>query len=234
MRWGKFFILLAAAGALSALPQVNGVYVNPNPFSPNGDGRADTTQIGFSLSGPAYIRLIVQGSPPDTLIDSTLLSSGSHSLLWDGGGYADGSYTFLIFGWDTLGTPIDTVSSMVVIDKTPPSLSSISAVPNPFSPDNDGVDDYLRIEFTASNTSPPGYDSYLLPSGRIAVLTVIGTASGNTYITTPDNSPTMPPFPVYFTLLPHHFTTDNVTLHFIDWNNTIVDVTVEETPALLN
>ncbi|HDM89924.1 MAG TPA: hypothetical protein ENG67_01810 [candidate division WOR-3 bacterium] len=234
MRWGKFLLVLAAAATLSALPQVNGVYVNPNPFSPNGDGRADTTQIGFSLSGPAYIRLIVQGSPPDTLIDSTLLSSGSHSLLWDGAGYSDGSYTFLIFGWDTLGTPIDTVSSMVVIDKTPPSLSSISAVPNPFSPDNDGVDDYLRIEFTASNTSPPGYDSYLLPSGRIAVLTIVGTASGNTYTTTPDNSPTMPPFPVYFTLLPHHFTVDNVTLHFIDWNNTIVDVTVEETPALLN
>jgi hypothetical protein len=77
------------------------VSVAPAVFSPNGDGRRDTIEIGFDLAGPATVRVRVLRE--DRWVATPLVSSlpaGPQHVVWDGsrsdGQLRDGSYQAVV------------------------------------------------------------------------------------------------------------------------------------------
>lgn len=239
-----FFIIPAFVSAQvdSIPPTVTGIYVNPNPVSPNNDGRNDSTRIGFILSEPSNVILEVVGTNPyypgDSgyrLIDSTFILSGHYEYTWDGkirGQIHNTTFSFMIFAVDTAGNMSDSTIFKVVVDTTLPTIPAVTVSPNPFSPNNDGIEDYANFEFTVGNTHPSEYDSLMLPNNRIA--TFIVTQSGYVLLQGNDTlkisgqivkTPNFPPFPVYFAVKVDQMTVDGFSFGFKDWGER--DVTVE-------
>jgi sugar lactone lactonase YvrE len=68
-------------------PVVDSLVVSPNPFSPNGDGMNDTTQISFINLEPAAVDLQIltaNGAIVRSLLHDQLLGVGGHTQVWDG------------------------------------------------------------------------------------------------------------------------------------------------------
>ena len=237
------------AQADSVRPVISGIYVNPNPVSPNSDGNSDTAYIGFTLFRPAFVVLEVSGTNPSypvsgyRLIDSTLIDAGHFEYAWDGkinGQVYNATFNFLIFAVDTEGFVSDSIIFPVVVDTTLPLITYTEVSPNPFSPNNDGVEDYANFIFTVDNTHPDQYDYLMLPHNRIATLTItpgsyqleqngqVIAVNGN-LITTPD----FPPFPVYFAVKVDHMTVESFTIGFKDWGNRTVTVSLQSRPIEL-
>ena len=62
----------------------------------------------------------------------------------------EGLYTFNLFVWD-LSDNYATTAGTVRVSLTPPTLSSVTAVPNPIAPNGDNINDQSTISFTVSN-----------------------------------------------------------------------------------
>ncbi len=233
----------------SVRPIISGIYVNPNPVSPNNDGNSDTAYIGFTLFRPARVILEVVNTNPSyplsgyRLIDSTLIDAGHFEYAWDGkvnGQVYNATFNFLIFAVDTEGFVSDSVIFPVVVDTTLPLITYVEVSPNPFSPDNNGVEDYANFIFTVDNTHPDQYDYLMLPQNRIATLTITPGSyqlvqNGQTIAINGNkvNDPDFPPFPVYFAVKVDYMTVENFTLGFKDWGNRTVTVSVASRPVEL-
>lgn len=110
---------------------------NPDPFSPNGDGRKDTATISASFNHTASWTLNfrnAQGQP----IRSFSGSGTSVSQIWDGRNQAgirvaDGIYIYTLNGTD-VGASQASVSGTVRLDTVAPVLSGLSDSPDPFNP----------------------------------------------------------------------------------------------------
>ncbi len=228
MRRISFLILLAIGlGGAQDLtpPQISSYSANPNPFSPNGDGIADSTQIQFALSEPAYV-WIWESTSGTYLVSGTYFLSGFHTLTWDGSGLSEGPHLLLFAAVDPAGNASDTASLTVVIDTTPPMITNVSFVPNPFSPDDNGIEDYCQIQFTVTGTHDPDYDQYF-PPNRIGMLTVFRDSISQQQIFVPDHVPELPPFPVYlYVTVLYTNMTSNLTLNFVDWASEVVQVVI--------
>ncbi len=228
-RLGLLLIFSGFIGLLGAQdltpPTVSGFSANPNPFSPNGDGVADTTVIGFSVSEPAYVTAWIDGTS-DYLLNHAFYATGHHTFTWDGGNYPDGPVKINFTAEDTAGNLSDTTGLWVVIDTTLPQILNLSFTPNPFSPDNNGIEDYCKIEFQASGTYPPDYAQYF-PPNRIGILEVWNDTGVTYYQFIPERSPVLPPFPVYLYVqyIENNMASD-LLLYFLDWGNHAVDVTL--------
>ena len=228
-RLGLLLVFSGFIGLLGAQdltpPTLSGFSANPNPFSPNGDGLADTTVIGFSVSEPAYVTAWVDGTS-DLLLDHTFYPTGHHTFTWDGGNYPEGPIKINFMAEDTAGNLSDTTGLWVVIDTTLPQILNVSFTPNPFSPDNNGIEDYCKIEFSASGTYPPNYADYF-PPNRIGILEVWNDTGVTYYQFIPEHSPVLPPFPVYLyvSYIENNMASD-LLLYFLDWGNHAVDVTL--------
>jgi hypothetical protein len=68
-------------------PVVSQVAAVPNPFSPNGDGRKDTTKISFVLSEKAHVSggIFTQGGSLVIKLPSGDLDPGGYKVTWAGG-----------------------------------------------------------------------------------------------------------------------------------------------------
>jgi flagellar hook assembly protein FlgD len=106
--------------------------VAPRPFSPNGDGRRETTSVAFELARPAGLRVLVLrgGERVITLIRADL-PAGGQSYAWDGrtragARVADGTYTVRVEATTSLGTRV--LSRRLGLDTTPPSVRILRAV----------------------------------------------------------------------------------------------------------
>jgi flagellar hook assembly protein FlgD len=107
--------------------------VAPRPFSPNGDGRRETTTVTFELARPATTRVLVlyRDRRIATLRSATDLQAGLQSFVWDGrtrwGTRAvDRRYTVRVEATTPLGTRV--LSSRVRLDSTPPAVRISRAV----------------------------------------------------------------------------------------------------------
>ena len=225
----KFIVILLTIGFVRAQditpPEISAYGANPNPFSPNNDGRADSTQISFGLSEPTYM-WVWESSTGMHLVSGDFFSPGTHTIVWDGFGLPEGPHQILFSGVDTAGNWSDTVSLTVVIDTTSPSITNLSFIPNPFSPDNNGIEDYCKIQFTVVGTHDPDYDMYF-PPNKIGTLIVFRDSLGQHDIFVPDHTPLMPPFPVYlFVVVNYSNLITNLTLNFADWGGNIVQVVI--------
>jgi flagellar hook assembly protein FlgD len=105
--------------------------IAPTPFSPNGDGRLDSTSIGFRLARQADVRVrIVDGDRSvATVHELGMLAVGAASFSWDGrnrnGAVGDGDYRVLVEATTAFGTR--TLSLPVRIDTRAPAVRIVSA-----------------------------------------------------------------------------------------------------------
>jgi flagellar hook assembly protein FlgD len=107
--------------------------VAPRPFSPNGDGRRETTTATFDLARAATVRVLVLYGDRRiaTLRSAVGLQAGPQSFAWDGrtGSGTRASqrrYTVRVEATTSLGTRV--LSSRVKLDTTPPSVRIARAV----------------------------------------------------------------------------------------------------------
>jgi flagellar hook assembly protein FlgD/outer membrane protein OmpA-like peptidoglycan-associated protein len=126
--------------------------VSASRFSPNGDGKSDSVDIGMVPSvadGVSTWKLEIRGD--SGAAQKTFSGTGAlpSTLRWDGkseGGQTapDGSYRAALSMEYEKGNRPSEVSSAFVLDVTPPSVE-LALSPKPFSPDDDGADDVLTL-----------------------------------------------------------------------------------------
>lgn len=147
-------IIIRCGGSLKAIfkPQSNVVitsfYVSPGPFSPNGDGKKDTTIISAKFTNQPDVQPIQTTSVEWTLRVKTVYTDTRRTWLgmdstvnvrWDGtdeAGYLlpDGEYSILLQGRDKDGNLTEIEKRLVVIDTENPEIKGGGASPDPFNP----------------------------------------------------------------------------------------------------
>jgi N-acetylmuramoyl-L-alanine amidase len=109
---------------------LTGLAAAPAAVSPNGDGAADTTTIGFQLARPAQVTVKIErlGKTVATVQSSTL-GAGPQAVIWNGtaGGVPvpDGPYQAVATVTDAFGTI--SFSTPLTVDSTPPVLTLADA-----------------------------------------------------------------------------------------------------------
>jgi flagellar hook assembly protein FlgD len=101
-------------------------------FSPNGDGRLDTLDLGFDLTRPATVRVrVLAGDRSVARIFSGALQPGHQVFSWDGhksrGIVRDGPYTLSVEATTDLG--MRTQTQEFAADSTPPRVVVESVTP---------------------------------------------------------------------------------------------------------
>ena len=140
VRDGRYRIRLTATSPGQQARKSHGVVVDrtlghleaaPTLFSPNGDGRLDSTAIGFRLARDADVRVLVLDgeSTVATVRALAALPAGPASFTWGGrnhdGAVADGDYLALVEASTALGTRTLTVPLRV--DTRAPVVRIVSA-----------------------------------------------------------------------------------------------------------
>ncbi|MFA5034618.1 MAG: FlgD immunoglobulin-like domain containing protein [Candidatus Margulisiibacteriota bacterium] len=151
-----------------AYPPVSNRY-----FSPNGDGKKETTKISYSVTDESYwrvnhlrqneISLEVMGEiikDGDTVIGWTNKSPpGWQRVCWNGNDengkkVEDGLYTIKITATDKALNSAVNDSQWTVVDTTSPEIRNIAGL-SMFSPNNDGEFDEGKISFEVTDNLSP-------------------------------------------------------------------------------
>ena len=129
------------AGGLS----LTGAQARPTTFTPNGDSRADSTAIAYTLTAAATVTATLRDGTGVTL--ATLFSeqkrAGRHSFRFTAAGVPDGRYTIAIAARDAGGREVR-VEVPIVIDRT---LAAVEVATAAFSPNGDRRNDELVVKF---------------------------------------------------------------------------------------
>jgi len=118
----------------------------PALFTPNGDGKADSTLVRYQAREPAIVTgtlVDALGTPISTLFVESKLK-GSYAFRWDAAGIPDGRYGIVLTARNAIG--IETTATLgVIVDRT---TAGFQVAPQVFSPNNDGRLDTARFSFT--------------------------------------------------------------------------------------
>ena len=137
------------------------VTASTNAFAPTGDGFRETVRFDLFtsvLDGVEQWRLDIRAESGLTVrrFSGTGVEA-ERSITWDGrderGLVREGTFTAEYAVDYTKGNRPRVSSTPVMIDISPPQ-ASVTLDPVPFSPDNDGVDDELRIRLDVRDASP--------------------------------------------------------------------------------
>jgi len=131
----------------------------PNPFSPNGDGVKDATDVVFALVRPATCTIKLfnrDGAVVRTLLNHAASPAGRNAVPWNGTNDAgtvvpDGVYAIRLWAVDAGGVK-ESATALVIVDTKRPVVSDVAAVPPAFSPNGDGRADLTRILFRLNET----------------------------------------------------------------------------------
>jgi N-acetylmuramoyl-L-alanine amidase-like protein len=118
----------------------------PALFTPNGDGKADSTLVRYQVREPAIVTgtLVDQFGTPITTLFVESRTKGSYAFRWDAAGIADGRYGIVLTARNAIG--IETSATLgVIVDRT---AAGFQVSPQVFSPNNDGRLDTTRFSFT--------------------------------------------------------------------------------------
>ena len=135
-------------GTAGAAAVIDGLAAEPAGFTPNGDGRTDSTVLAYELNAPAAVRIELQteqGSPLATL-QSGSKPAGRNAFSWNGSGYPDGRYRIAVLARGARGKEV-TATTQIVLSRT---LSGFGIVPAAISPNGDGRSDSLTASFSLS------------------------------------------------------------------------------------
>jgi N-acetylmuramoyl-L-alanine amidase/FlgD Ig-like domain len=124
---------------------LTGAQARPTTFTPNGDSRADSTAIAYTLSLPATVTATLRDSFGTTL--ATLFveekRAGRHTFRFTASGVPDGRYTIVVVARAPTGREVR-VEIPIVVDRT---LAAFAAMPAAFSPNGDRRNDELALTF---------------------------------------------------------------------------------------
>ncbi len=105
---------------------LGGLTVAPGLFSPNGDGRRETVQIGFTLTQTAGVRLrVLQGTKTVATLLTGSAAAGLHTVTWNGAKTTDGKLRVIADATTLLGTR--TLERAVVRDTRKPRATILEA-----------------------------------------------------------------------------------------------------------
>jgi flagellar hook assembly protein FlgD len=122
----------SASGAVVVDRTLGHLEVAPRPFSPNGDGRRETTTASFDLTRQASVHVrVMRGSTRIVTLASATLAAGHPSFTWDGRTgagerAADGKYAIRVDATTSLGTRV--LTQRFRLDTTRPVVRILSAV----------------------------------------------------------------------------------------------------------
>jgi YD repeat-containing protein len=145
-------------------PSITGITPTPAAFSPNADGKKDTTTITGAvtdiLSPVASWTLTVLGAGA-----TQSGAGGSASWVWNGSGASQGSYAIQLSATDAAGVSATaTGATQVILDTTAPTVAGFAGA-YPFSPNADNWRDTVPLAgtvadnlstFTWTTTNPAG------------------------------------------------------------------------------
>jgi len=153
-------------------------------FSPNGDGRRDTTTVAYTLKYAADVSVLIRdgsGAAVRTVKTASAQGTGSYTSVWDGrldGGAVapEGPYIAVVRAVNAVGT-IESVKATTV-DLTAPVVSNAAASPATFVPPATTLISYTSSEPGTASVS-------ILNAAKATVrtlsLTVVSGANGFTW-----------------------------------------------------
>ncbi|HYN75148.1 MAG TPA: S8 family serine peptidase [Candidatus Limnocylindria bacterium] len=135
------------------------VSLTPNPFSPDADGRKDTTTLTYSVDVKSAVSLTVKRSNGSVVTTKNAgpLSAGTHTWLWNGrdasgGLVASGTYSLVVDTSATVANEVlvGQVVRSLVVDKVNPSLTSRATSYPTVYPVKDGYRDATSLSLAVS------------------------------------------------------------------------------------
>jgi flagellar hook assembly protein FlgD len=151
------------AGGATAVLAVEDAVASPATISPNEDGQADASLLTFRLTISAAVTVEVldgAGAVVATPLAETLLPAGPQSVALDGTMLADGGYTVVFRARAADGA----VAEIAVPFGVSRLLGLVTAAPSVFSPNGDGRNDQLEVDFAL--TAPADVRVRILREGR--------------------------------------------------------------------
>jgi len=125
---------------------------SPTTISPNGDGKADATQIDYTLNLSATVSISLQDSAGKRhyFRQNQSRAAGSYSVLFggviDNRMLPDGTYTWVVAADDGRRTQELTGTLIIVgADTRPLEITSLTVSPPVFTPNRDGIADRATI-----------------------------------------------------------------------------------------
>jgi len=161
-------------------PEISGVSVSPNPFSPNGDMQKDVTTVSYTVNEAAENLVRIRDIATDELLWQSPKydqSAGTHSIDWDGtvdrdvltylngDTVAEGSYDVVVQSTDLAGNIKRDKTQEVEVDITGPA-GTYESVVDATNPTN--------------NNDPTVYGKYY---GTTAVVDAFATPSDGSIVT---------------------------------------------------
>ncbi len=145
-------ILLTACASGSLLSDVQ---VNPTAISPNADGIEDVTRISYHLgrSADLSIYLVDDEGERHYFRDSRRRSEGDYGVdfggVIEGSMLPDGDYTWVVEAVADDGETMAEQGRLIVeeADTEKPELENFSVYPKNFTPNQDGIDDRVDINY---------------------------------------------------------------------------------------
>jgi hypothetical protein len=131
------------------------VSVNPPTISPNADGLTDVTRISYSLSRSAALSIYVLDDEGQRHFfrQNRRRSTGDYQVdfsgVVDGAMLPDGRYTWVVEAVADDGQTASQQGQLVIenADTTKPELQGFSVYPQVFTPNQDGIDDRVTINY---------------------------------------------------------------------------------------
>jgi flagellar hook assembly protein FlgD len=133
-------------------PLLRDLSLAPVDVSPNGDGYADTTTIGYVLSERAQVTLAItdeNGDVVQTLTHDQWQSAGRFSLSYAPDALPDGRYTLTVRA-RSAGGRTASAQAQLSVDRT---LAGLTVQPPAFSPNGDGRMDTAALSFHLSRAA---------------------------------------------------------------------------------
>jgi flagellar hook assembly protein FlgD len=159
-------------------PPVARAYANLKAFSPNNDGKWDVVEYDMASNEKGKLGFIVTAPDGKMLVNQELATEAEKAakLVWGQYGFniyqrlatgdwglmntinassvfADGYYNYTVYAIDEAGNISNNIGGTTVIDTAPPKVLALSAAPNPFTPNEDGIKDTTSISYSLSEPS---------------------------------------------------------------------------------
>lgn len=161
----RFLHLYIFAGLLAALlllpacgsfrPLLSNVEVRPSTISPNADGLTDVTRISYQLARSAdlSIYLLDDEGRRHYFRENRRRSEGNYGVdfggVVNGAMLSDGAYTWVVEARADDGETASQQGPLIIenADTSKPELQGFSVYPQLFTPNRDGIDDRVSINY---------------------------------------------------------------------------------------
>ncbi len=165
-------IVLALLSACATGPVLSNVRVNPTTISPNADGLTDVTRINYRLARSANlsIYLVDKAGQRHYFRDSRRRSEGDYGVdfggVINGAMLSNGVYTWVVEAVADDGHTASEQGRLTIenADTDKPELQGFSVYPKIFTPNQDGIDDRVDINYYLTKESEVRV--YLVASDR--------------------------------------------------------------------